>query len=125
MMQSFFRLYPNFKLTKNLGIILITCAAILAITISVANVNIFKNSRAPTWKNIPDNVPSSVIKKVLSTDVIRQVDENSIKVMQIPSSGAGTLYIFDFRSPKLCGTFGCFYQVYHESGQLFWQFRCS
>jgi hypothetical protein len=38
--------------------------------------------------------------------------------MQIPSSGSGKVYIFDFRSSQLCGTGGCVYPMYHERGKL-------
>jgi hypothetical protein len=122
MVQSFFKQFLKLKLTKNAVFILIFSAAIIAIFISVTNVNFDKNSRTPSWKNIRDNVPSSLVKKVLSGQSMRQVDLKLIKVMQIPSNGKGKLYIFDFRAAKLCGNLGCFYQVYHESGQLLWQF---
>lgn len=125
-MQQFFRQYSKLQLSKNqaiskmqcgYAIALILCVAFIVVNVSISNVNSLKNSRAPTWESAEDSTPKPLLKKVLSQDSIRYIHVSSIKVMQVSSQGTGNLYIFDFRSPQLCGTGGCFYSVYNESGK--------
>jgi hypothetical protein len=120
-MQPKLRIYPKFKFYKYQVILVIGCIASFVIPALVLKLNLLQNSRVPTWKDAKDNVPQSLVKKALSFDSTGRVDEKSVKVMQIPSQGAGTLYIFDFRSPQLCGINGCVYEVYHETGKLLLQ----
>ena len=42
--------------------------------------------------------------------------------MQIPTQGAGSLYIFDYGAPQLCGTAGCLYSVYNSEGKTLLEF---
>ncbi len=72
-----------------------------------------------SWQNAVDIVPQPLFTKVLSSFSKTKLDKKSIKVLKIPSTGAGILFIFDFRSSQLCGIEGCLYQVYHESGKRF------
>jgi hypothetical protein len=106
---------PLPKLTKYTVITLIVCLAILVI-IPISHTNFFSNTRAFTWKEATSNTPSSLFKKVLSVKTMRQIDEKLIRVMQIPSSEEKNFYVFDFRSPQLCGSKGCLYQIYDQSG---------
>lgn len=109
---------PNPKLTKYTLIIVMLCLVISVITITpISHTNFFSNTRALAWKEATRNTPSSLLKKVLSIKPMRQIDEKLIHVMQIPSSGGKNFYIFDFRSPQLCGSKGCLYQIYDQSGQ--------
>jgi hypothetical protein len=125
-MQQFFRQYFKLQLSENHAIskmqrgyafVLILCVALVVVTISILNINSLENSRASTWKSAEDSTPQPLLKKILSQDSIRHINISLIKVMQVPSQGTGNLYIFDFRSPQLCGTGGCFYSVYNESGK--------
>lgn len=75
-------------------------------------------SYIPTWNNTKDVVTEALLQQVVSSASLNKLDEKSIKVMQIPSQGAGNIFVFDFRSHQLCGSGGCLYQVYHESGRL-------
>jgi hypothetical protein len=80
-------------------------------------------NRKPTgWQDAENLVPRDLLKTVLSQQPICNLDTSSIKVLKIPSSAAGNLYIFDFRSPKLCGIGGCLYSVYNESGNTLLEF---
>lgn len=45
------------------------------------------------------------------------IDEKKVLILPIPSSGKGKLYIFDFNTAKLCGSGGCLYAVYTQSGK--------
>ena len=72
-----------------------------------------------SWQNAVDIVPQPLLTQVLSSFSKTKLDKKSIKVLKIPSTGAGTLFIFDFRSSQLCGIGGCLYQVYHSEGKRF------
>lgn len=76
------------------------------------------NNPAPTWNSALNNTPASLLKRVFSTDITAGINQKLVKVMQISSQGAGQLYLFDYRSPKLCGAKGCIYSMYTESGEL-------
>jgi hypothetical protein len=78
---------------------------------------VFSYNQIPTWKKAEEVTPSSLLKQVTSKKETRYLNISSIQAMQIPSQGAGNLYIFDFRSPQLCGAGGCLYSIYNESGQ--------
>ena len=125
-MQQFFRQYYKLQLSKTqaiskiqcgYAIALILCIAFVVLNLSISNVNSFKNSRALIWKNAEETTPQSLLKKILFQDSIGHINISSIKVIQVPTQGTGNLYIFDFRSPQLCGAGGCFYSVYNESGK--------
>jgi hypothetical protein len=96
--------------------LLTAIAAILSLRLSLNSSS--NKSSTTTWKIAKDTVAAPLLKKVLSSASTLQIDEKSVKVMQIPSQGAGNIFVFDFHSPQLCGTAGCLYQVYHESGRL-------
>jgi hypothetical protein len=99
-------------------IIVIVCIAILTITMTpISHTHLFSNTRTFTWKEATSNTPSSLLKQVLSVKTMRQIDEKLIHVMQIPSREGKNFYVFDFRSPQLCGSKGCLYQIYDQSGQ--------
>jgi hypothetical protein len=119
-MQPLLRQPLGLKLSKYKVITLAAIITILTIML------FFKfspalNNRATTWKSALNNTPASLLKKVLSTDMKTEIDQKLVKVMQIPSRGAGQLYLFDYRSPKLCGVKGCIYSMYTESGELMFQ----
>ncbi|RUT01643.1 hypothetical protein DSM106972_067400 [Dulcicalothrix desertica PCC 7102] len=107
----------SFKLSKYQVIPLAAILTILTIML------FFKfspalNTRATTWESALNNTPAALFKKVLSVDMAPEIDQKLVKVMQIPSQGAGKLYLFDYHSPKLCGAKGCLYSMYTESGEL-------
>ena len=91
-------------------------------TISALNYNLSENKDIATWKSVEEVTPKSLLKKVLSKKTTRYLDIPSIKVMQIPTQGAGSLYIFDYGSPQLCGTAGCLYSVYNSEGKTLLEF---
>jgi hypothetical protein len=80
-----------------------------------------KISHTAIWENA-SITPQHLLKQVISQNSVRYLKISSMQVMRISSPGAGKLYIFDFRSPQLCGTGGCLYSVYHESGKLLLEF---
>ncbi|MBW4559175.1 MAG: histidine kinase [Trichormus sp. ATA11-4-KO1] len=80
--------------------------------------NLSNSRRTETWNNAKEITSPFLLKKALSFNSTGRIDSKSIKVMPVPSQGGGNLYIFDFRSPQLCGIGGCLYLVYHESGKL-------
>ena len=95
---------------------------IMTLTISTLYKVLFKNDSIITWKNADEVVPKPLIKKVFTQKATRYLDISSIKVMQIPSQGAGNLYIFDYGSPQMCGVGGCLYAVYNSYGQTLLEF---
>jgi hypothetical protein len=120
-MQLIFRQFFNLKYPKYQATLAITCVVLFVVPALLLKSNFSKKSHAPTWQDASDIAPPSLVKKALSFDSTGRIDDKSIKVMQIPSQGSGHLYIFDFRSPQLCGVGGCVYLVYHESGKLLLQ----
>jgi hypothetical protein len=120
-MQPILRIYPKFKIFKYQVILVIGIVTSFVLVALIVKLKLLYSSNAPTWKNAKDNAPQSVVKKALSFDSTLRIDEKSVKVVPMPSQNAGTLYIFDFRSPQLCGIGGCLYEVYHESGKLLLQ----
>ena len=118
-MQPILKYYSAFKFSKYqvlaVGVFVLFCILIFV------KLNLTNLSRPPTWKNAQENAPKFLIKKALSFTNSSIVDEQSILVMQIPSSGSGKVYIFDFRSSQLCGASGCIYPVYDEAGNLLLQ----
>ncbi|MFH7023963.1 MAG: histidine kinase [Heteroscytonema crispum UTEX LB 1556] len=78
-------------------------------------------SYTPTWKPAKEIVSAPLLKKVLASASTNKLDEQAVKVMPITSSDGVHVFVFDFRSPQLCGAGGCLYQVYHESGKLLLQ----
>ena len=117
-MQLIFRYFPNLKYPNFQVIVAISGLVLFVVPALLLKSNFSKKSHAPTWQDASDIAPPSLVKKALSFDSTGKIDDKSIKVMQIPSQGSGHLYIFDFRSPQLCGVGGCVYPVYHESGKL-------
>jgi hypothetical protein len=99
--------------------ILLSCVsiAILLWMLNIPSSNRKKNSVEYSWQNAVDIVPQPLFTQVLSSFSKTKLDKKSIKVLKIPSTGAGTLFIFDFRSSQLCGAGGCLYQVYHSEGK--------
>ncbi|NJO65917.1 MAG: histidine kinase [Richelia sp. RM2_1_2] len=90
---------------------------ILLWMLNIPSSNREKNSVEYSWQNAVDIVPQPLLTQVLSFLSKTKIDKKSIKVLKIPSTGAGILFIFDFRSSQLCGVGGCLYEVYHESGE--------
>jgi hypothetical protein len=117
MQHNIFR-YPKFQLSKNQAIALILCMVIISLIFSM---KIFKGSHTAIWENA-SITPQHLLKQVISQNSVRYLKISSMQVMRISSPGAGNLYIFDFRSPQLCGAGGCLYSVYHASGKLLLEF---
>jgi hypothetical protein len=80
------------------------------------------NSKPTGWQDTDNLVPKPLLKTVLSQKSILNIDISSIKVLTIPSRSAGNLYVFDYRSSQLCGSGGCLYSVYNESGNILLEF---
>ncbi|BAY67050.1 hypothetical protein NIES22_71940 (plasmid) [Calothrix brevissima NIES-22] len=117
-MQLKLNRFTRLKLFKYQAMLAIATIFSLLGTAFLFKVHIANNNRTTTWRNAKEIAPPLLIKKVLSLNPIARIDDKSLKVMQIPSQGAGDLYIFDLRSPQLCGIGGCLYLIYHESGKL-------
>lgn len=119
-MQSILNRFPNIKSSKHQAILLtIACIALFVVPALLVKATSSKNSvRVLTWTSAGDIAPASLIERALRQNSIGGVEAKAIKVLQVPSHGAGKLYIFDFQSPQLCGTGGCIYPVYQESGKL-------
>lgn len=117
-MQLRFKKFTKLKYFKYQAILASVAIVSLLITVFLLKANIANNNHKATWRNAKEIAPPFLIKKVLSLNSIARIDDKSVKVMQIPSQGAGDLYIFDLRSPQLCGMGGCLYLIYHESGKL-------
>jgi hypothetical protein len=121
-MQSHIYRFSKFRLSKNKFIVLIIFVIILIFTISALSYNLSENKDIATWKSVEEVTPQSLLKKVLTQKANRYLDISTIKVMRIPSKGAGNLYIFDYGSPKLCGAAGCLYSVYNSEGKTLLEF---
>jgi len=118
-MQSIINRFPTIKSAKHQTILAIGCMALFVVSALLVKATSSIN-RVPvlTWTDAQNIVPASLIKKALRENSTGDVEAKSIKVLQVPSQGAGKLYIFDFQSPQLCGANGCVYPVYQESGKL-------
>ncbi|BAY23855.1 hypothetical protein NIES2100_36480 [Calothrix sp. NIES-2100] len=110
----------NIKLLIILMLILAFLSLTLACFLWVFNSSSNK-SRTPTWKPAKEIVNAPLFKKVLANASTNKLDDQAVKVMPITSSNGVHVFVFDFRSPQLCGASGCLYQVYHESGKLLLQ----
>ncbi|RUS94180.1 hypothetical protein DSM106972_094390 [Dulcicalothrix desertica PCC 7102] len=119
-MQPILRQPLGLKLSKYQVIPLAVIITIFTIML-LFKLNPAFNNRVATWKSALNNTPAALLKKVLSVDMAPEIDQKLVKVMQIPSQGAGQLYLFDYHSPKLCGAKGCIYSMYTESGELILQ----
>lgn len=108
----------KFQLSKNQAITLILCMVIISLIFSI---KILKGTHTAIWENV-SITPQHLLKQVISQNSVRYLKISSMQVMRISSPDAGNLYIFDFRSSQLCGTGGCLYSVYHESGKLLLEF---
>lgn len=118
-MQSILNCFPNLKFLKYQPILAIGCIALFVVTaLFVKATSSKKGGQSLTWTDARDIAPASLIERALRQNSIGGVEAKSIKVLQVPSHGAGKLYIFDFQSPQLCGVGGCIYPVYQESGRL-------
>lgn len=118
-MQSILNRFPNIKSPKQQVVLAIGCMALFVVSaLLVKATSSKKGGRSLTWTAASDIAPRSLIETALRQNSIAGVEAKSIKVLQIPSRGAGKLYIFDFQSPQLCGAGGCIYPVYQESGKL-------
>ncbi|MDY6897589.1 MAG: histidine kinase [Cyanobacteriota bacterium] len=84
--------------------------------------SLFQSHHITTWENADEVIPKPLLKKVVTKKSTRYLDISLIKVMQIPTQGAGNLYIFNYGSPQLCGAAGCLYSVYNDSGKLLLEF---
>ncbi|BAZ37598.1 hypothetical protein NIES4101_35210 [Calothrix sp. NIES-4101] len=93
-----------------------------AFTTSFLIVYLSPNSKSKGWQDTDNFAPQPLLKTVLSQKSIHHLDASLIKILKIPSRGGGNLYIFDYRSPKLCGNAGCLYSVYNESGNILLEF---
>lgn len=118
-MQSIINRFPTIKSAKHQAILAIGCMALFVVPALLVKTTSSIN-RVPvlTWTDAQNIVPASLIKSALRENSTGDVEAKSIKVLQLPSQGAGKLYIFDFQSPQLCGTGGCVYPVYQQSGKL-------
>ncbi|MDF5724427.1 MAG: histidine kinase [Rhizonema sp. PD37] len=117
-MQAILNRVPNIKSPKYQAILfMIVCIALFVVPALLVNQTSSTNSVRP-WTVAQDIAPASLIERALRQNSIGGVEAKSIKVLQVPSHGAGKLYIFDFQSPQLCGAGGCIYPVYQESGKL-------
>ncbi len=121
-MQSNIYSFYKIRLSKSKIIVLIICIIVMTLTVSTLYKSLFKNHSITTWENVDEVVPKPLLKKVVSKKSTRYLNISSIKVMRIPSQGAGNLYLFDYGSPQLCGSAGCLYSVYDDSGKLLLEF---
>ena len=121
MQQNIYRI-SNIKLSRNQAIALFLFITGMIFAVSALHTNLSKNNPILTWESAEIVVPKSLIKQVLSQKSTRYLDISLIKVMQIPTQGAGNLYIFNYGSPQLCGAAGCLYSVYNDSGKLLLEF---
>ena len=121
-MQSNSYSFYKIRVSKSQILILIICIIIMTLTVSTLYKSLFKNHPISTWKNADEVIPKPLLKKVVTKKSTRYLDISSIKVMRIPSQGAGNLYIFDYGSPQLCGAAGCLYSVYNDSGKTLLEF---
>ncbi|MGB6298373.1 MAG: histidine kinase [Rivularia sp. (in: cyanobacteria)] len=121
-MQSNIYSFYKIRLSKSKIIVLIICIIVITLTVSTLYKSLFKNHSITTWKNADEVVPKLLLKKVVTKQSTRYLDISSIKVMRIPSQGAGNLYLFDYGSPQLCGAGGCLYSVYNDSGKTLLEF---
>ena len=69
------------------------------------------------WQNAVDVVPQSLLAQVKSSLPETKLEKKSIKVLKISLDSAGELFVFDYRSPELCGVGGCLYEVYRSEGE--------
>ena len=117
-MQAILNRFPNIKSHKYQAILFtIVCIALFVVHAFLVKETSSTNSVRP-WTAAQDVTPGSLIQRALRQNSIGGVEAKSINVLQVPSHGAGKLYIFDFQSPQLCGAGGCIYSVYQESGKL-------
>ena len=104
-----------------ISFILLSCFSIVILlwllNVASPNKKVNDNDIEYYWQNAVDVVPEPLFTKVVSFLSKTKVDKKSIKVLKIPFPGAGELFVFDYRSPQLCGVGGCLYEVYHESGE--------
>ncbi|MGB3642699.1 MAG: histidine kinase [Rivularia sp. (in: cyanobacteria)] len=102
-----------------ISFILLSCfsIAILLWLVNVASPNKKANDIEYYWQNAVDVVPEPLLTKAVSFFSKTKVDKKSIKVLKIPFPGAGELFVFDYRSPQLCGIGGCLYEIYHSEGE--------
>ena len=121
-MQPHIYKFSKLQLSKH-KVIYLALLIIFVILIIFAFYNhLSTKKRITTWKNADEVVPKLLLKKVVTQKSTRYLDISSIRVMRIPSQGAGNLYIFDYGSPQLCGSAGCLYSVYDESGKRLLEF---
>jgi hypothetical protein len=69
------------------------------------------------WQNAVDVVPQPLLAQVKSSLPETKLDKKSIKVLKISLDSGGELFVFDYRSPELCGVGGCLYEVYRSEGE--------
>ncbi|WP_414620876.1 hypothetical protein [Calothrix sp. CCY 0018] len=77
----------------------------------------FNKKSEYVWENAYDAVPQSLLAQVKSSLPKTKLEKKSIKVIKISLNGAGELFVFDYRSPELCGVAGCLYEVYRSEGE--------
>lgn len=121
-MQPHIYKFSKLQLSKHKVVYLTLLEIFIILTIFAFYNNLSTKKRIITWKNVEEVTPQSLLKKVITKQSTRYLDISSIKVMQIPSRGAGNLYIFDYGSSQLCGAAGCLYSVYNSDGKTLLEF---
>ncbi|MGB3756522.1 MAG: histidine kinase [Rivularia sp. (in: cyanobacteria)] len=99
-----------------LCILIATSLWILSL-ISNSNKYQFNKKSEYVWENAYDAVPQSLLAQVKSSLPETKLKKKSIKVLKISLDSAGELFVFDYRSPELCGVGGCLYEVYRSEGE--------
>jgi hypothetical protein len=74
-----------------------------------------------SWEEV-NVAPSALVRAAVRQNYLgfkteKPLNQNQIKVLKVPSKGAGDLYAIDFNTPYLCGSGGCLYAVYTPEGR--------
>lgn len=105
--------------TCSLFALCILTATSLWILRFISNSNKYQSNQKSeyVWENAYDAVPQSLLAQVKSSLPETKLEKKSIKVLKISLDSGGELFVFDYRSPELCGVAGCLYEVYRSEGE--------
>lgn len=74
------------------------------------------NQFAPAYKVVPNRLLNQAIAENYLDPGNAPLDREAIEVMKLSGQSGPTFYIFDFKTPKLCGLTGCLYSIYTRDG---------
>jgi hypothetical protein len=80
------------------------------------------NAETPQWQSASSVVPKTLLEKVIAQNSYSSSTESPLNISLVKAmilEQQNPFYVFEFNTPKLCGTYGCLYAVYSQQGESY------